>query len=61
MYKFYIVKYLYPFFFTFIEEYKEIVGENIPYLKMGFPSFEKFILSMPDVARIDRFVQYFYS
>ncbi|XP_060571770.1 tudor domain-containing protein 7-like isoform X2 [Ruditapes philippinarum] len=36
------------------KEYKEIVGENIPYLKMGFPSFEKFILSMPDVARIDR-------
>ncbi|XP_052271235.1 tudor domain-containing protein 7-like isoform X3 [Dreissena polymorpha] len=35
-------------------DYKEIVGEFIPFKKFGHSSFENFIVSIPDVVIIDR-------
>lgn len=36
-------------------DYHDIVGDNIPYRKFGFQTFEQFILSIPDVARLERY------
>ncbi|XP_052762944.1 tudor domain-containing protein 7-like isoform X2 [Mya arenaria] len=35
-------------------DYKGIVGEFIPWKKLGHASFENFIMSIPDVVRIER-------
>jgi len=37
-----------------LEDYREIVGEFIPWKKFGHTSFENFILSIPDVVRVER-------
>ena len=36
------------------EDYMDIVGEHIPFKKLGHPSFESFIVSIPDVVSITR-------
>lgn len=35
-------------------DYRELVGEGIPYRRLGFDSLETFLTSVPDVCRISR-------
>ena len=42
--------------FLFSGEFRGIMGEDVPYRKLGFPSLNAFIETIPDTIRIGRLV-----
>ena len=44
--------YLYPWHLCILGEYKEMVGDFLPFKKLGYPTLEDFIQSVPDVVEL---------